>query len=276
MFENYLLAVDLDGTFFNDEAKPPENNMKALDEFRNNGGLFTVATGRAHSYSKPTADELQLDIPGIVFNGAMVYDFVNEKILYQLNLPNTAREYLLDFINKYPTLGVDILIDDLMYSISTNYQADRHARVINIPKNMIDFDDIPKIPWIKILMMDEMNTIDDLQKYALKLNLCDITLTRSTPHFLEILPKGANKGAGLLKLIDICGYNDRYIITAGDYNNDIEMLQVADLSFAVDNALDEVKEHADMVVCDNNSGAIYEIVEYLKTQPHLRKNKNKS
>ena len=50
MFENYLLAVDLDGTFFNDEAKPPENNMKALDEFRNNGGLFTASVDVASMF----------------------------------------------------------------------------------------------------------------------------------------------------------------------------------------------------------------------------------
>jgi len=268
MFENVLMAVDLDGTLFNDDAKISVKNMKAINEFRNNGGLFTFATGRAHCYANSTAYELKLDIPAIVFNGAEVYDFVNDKVLYQLELPQTAHKYLLDFLNRAPTLGVDILIADYIYSISTNSQADRHATVINLPKNMIDIDDIPKIPWIKILMMDEIDIINDLQEYALKLNLADIELTRSTPNFLEVLPKGANKGTGLTKMLEICGFGDRYIVTAGDFNNDIELLQMADLGVAVGNAIDEVKKHADIVVCDNNSGAIYEIVEYLKRNPN--------
>ena len=67
-------------------------------------------------------------------------------------------------------------------------------------------------------------------------------------------------------MIKLCGYDNHFIVAAGDYNNDIEMLRCSDLAVAVENAQDEVKKHADIIVCDNNSGVVYDIVEYLRTQ----------
>jgi len=77
MFDNILMVTDLDGTLFDSRAQVSQKNMNAINEFRNNGGLFTIATGRAFSYSRFTANELELQIPAIVYNGAAVYDFVN-------------------------------------------------------------------------------------------------------------------------------------------------------------------------------------------------------
>ena len=52
------------------------------------------------------------------------------------------------------------------------------------------------------------------------------------------------------------------IIAAGDYNNDIEMIQNAGIGVAVANALPEVKAAADYVTQrDNDHDAVVEIVE---------------
>ena len=265
LFKNILLAVDVDGTLLNDEAVIPDNNVRAINEFREGGGLFTIATGRATSYSRNIALELDIDIPTIVYNGAMVYDFKNEKKLWQCVLPHKAREYLSHIIQRYPTLGVDVLYDDDIYSISTNYQHDKHKRMIGTPVIKCSMADLPDVCFNKMLLIDESDVIDSLYEYSFELDLEGVNITRSSPHFFEILPDNANKGLGLEKIVELCGFEDYYIVTAGDYINDIEMIRVADLGVAVENALDEVKAVADIVVCDNNGGAIYEVVEYLKS-----------
>ena len=45
-FDNILLLSDLDGTFLNDEVKPVKSNIDAVNRFAQNGGLFSVASGR--------------------------------------------------------------------------------------------------------------------------------------------------------------------------------------------------------------------------------------
>jgi hypothetical protein len=85
----------------------------------------------------------------------------------------------------------------------------------------------------------------------------------SAPMFFEVLPKGVNKGTGFKKLLGIMGYEDYYIVAAGDYMNDLEMLEMSDLGIAAGNAEEVVKSAADAVLCDCNSGLIREIVEYI-------------
>ena len=65
----------------------------------------------------------------------------------------------------------------------------------------------------------------------------------------------------LIKYLD-CG--DRFSVAAGDFMNDEAMIRFADLGVAVDSARTEVKTAADLIVCDNNSGAIAEIIGYIE------------
>ena len=52
------------------------------------------------------------------------------------------------------------------------------------------------------------------------------------------------------------------MIAAGDYNNDLEMIQNAGVGVAVQNALPQVKAAADYVTPhDNNHDAVADIVE---------------
>ena len=53
-------------------------------------------------------------------------------------------------------------------------------------------------------------------------------------------------------------------MASGDYKNDAAMIRNANLGVAVANALDEVKAVADLVVCDNNSAPISEVIDYLE------------
>ena len=47
----------------------------------------------------------------------------------------------------------------------------------------------------------------------------------------------------------------------GDYYNDMELLRTADISAAPANALPEVRETADHIVCSNNEGAVADLIE---------------
>ena len=92
----------------------------------------------------------------------------------------------------------------------------------------------------------------------------DVQWVRSAPHYFECLPKGVDKSRGYAELIRILGQEDRFSAAAGDYMNDTAMIQKADLGVAVASAQESVKQAADLIVCDNNSGAISEIIEYIE------------
>ena len=82
--------------------------------------------------------------------------------------------------------------------------------------------------------------------------------------FFECLPEGIDKAAGYKQLIKAIGAEDRFTVAAGDFMNDLAMIQSADLGAAVANAQPLVREAADIVLCDNNSGAMAELIDYIE------------
>ena len=86
---------------------------------------------------------------------------------------------------------------------------------------------------------------------------------RSEHHLYELLPKGVNKGAVLLKMADLMGIDPARTIAVGDYDNDVSMLQTAGLSFAVANAVPAAKAAARHITVSNNEHAIAAIISGL-------------
>ena len=70
-----------------------------------------------------------------------------------------------------------------------------------------------------------------------------VDFVRSSLEYYEILPLNISKGTALGELRKACGMQDY----TGDYNNDIELLQAADVAVCPSNATEEVKKVADIV-----------------------------
>jgi hypothetical protein len=267
-FNNILLITDADGTLLNNDREIIEKDKTAIREFTDNGGLFTIATGRGVSLARVITDELKLKIPAVIFNGAAVYDFNKDVFLWKKLLPDDAYDYMKLLMEKFPTLGIEILRDDEVNVVRTNETEEWHIAMGCKNPLRRSFDDVPRDGWIKTLLVGEPDEIDTAIEFANKQGFKNIHMVRSAPIFYEILPDNVNKGTGFKKLLELMGLNDKYIVAAGDFMNDIEMIEMADLGVAVMNAEDCVKKAADLVVCDNNSGAVWEIVEYLKQQKY--------
>ncbi len=259
-----FLMTDVDGTLLNDNHQISEKNKEAINELVNAGGFFTIATGRGISMAKPIITELDLKLPAVIFNGAAVYDTVEDKILWSSSLPKEVLGYLKAIHNEFPTCAVEVLSHDTVWVPYINELERQHLSLGNVTPRLCDIDDLTGHEWIKCLIVDEPETIDKMIGFIEKRGFDNVHWVRSSPTYYEMLPLGVNKGAGFKKLLEIMGCDDKFIVTAGDYMNDTEMLQMADLGVAVENAQTSVKEAADIIVTDNNHNSIYEIVEYLK------------
>ena len=261
--KNILLATDADGTLLTDDKRILTKDKEAIAHLREEGGLFTIATGRAVSYARLIAEELELDMPAVIFNGAAVFDFRQDCFLWHCMLPKTALERTLLFIERFPTIGIEILSGRDVYVASTNAREEEHIKLGSTIPIRCPIDEIPPDGWTKALIVDEPEVIDEVIKFAAGQQIDDLHLVRSAPFYYELLPLGINKGSALKKLIELLGISGRRIAAVGDYMNDLEMLKMADIKIAVSNAEDIIKAHAELIVCDNNSGAIYEIVQWL-------------
>jgi len=259
-----FLVVDADGTLLTDDKRILDKDMAAIREITRSGGLFTVATGRGTSLARVVAKQAELAVPAVIFNGAAVYDYREERFLWQCALPAKANDYIKLLSERFPTLGVEILLGEDVYVTATNAREEEHL-AFGCPNPIrCKLDEVTRDNRIKALFVDEPETVDGVVAFIKKQEFEGVRFVRSAPMFCEMLPEGVSKGGGVRKLLELIGEKGRYIVAAGDYDNDLEMIREADLGVAVANAEEAVKKAAKLIVCDNNSGATGEIVERLK------------
>lgn len=114
-------------------------------------------------------------------------------------------------------------------------------------------DGYPKITYIKDLSeikypVNKIQTIEDEQVTTqLALDIQNefkdqYEVFRTCPRELEVLPKGYSKGATLVRMMDMFGWDKDKVFTFGDGENDVSMFGVVTHSFAMGQALDYVKE----------------------------------
>jgi len=264
-FSRVILMTDLDGTLLTDDKRILDRDERAIGRFRSGGGIFTIATGRGYSMAKPVADKLGLDCPAVVYNGAAVYDFTEERFLWQCEIGDRALDIITRVAERFPDIGTEVLRGNTVYVPFLNEMEQWHLDLENVHPDRSALSDIPKGGWLKVLFAYPPEKMDSLEQFVYSTpELSGAHWVRSAPMFFECLPEGIDKAAGYRELIRVIGAEDRFTVAAGDFMNDLAMVQSADLGAAVSSAQPEVRAAADIVLCDNNSGAISELIDYIE------------
>ena len=260
-FSGYLMVSDLDKTFFAEGTDIPPRNIEAVKYFIENGGKFTLATGRGAVAAKIIAADIPQNAPEILFNGAMLYDMAKEEVIEQhgVNTPDMV-SLMHAIIEKYPDMMLVVFKDDKMYCISEKCDQ-RVVEALKNPAIMINVDDLP-LPWFKVLCVEKDSVLRELQPFVESFGYPDLRFVRSTPILLEVVGKDNNKGFGLTNLASRLGIDMKKTIAVGDFFNDEPMFKIAGRVFLPENAAEELK-HYGTVVCDHMQGTLGDVVEIL-------------
>lgn len=263
-FRNVIFMTDLDGTLLTDKKEILPQDFAAIERFRKGGGMFTLATGRSYAMSKRVADELKLDMPAVLFNGAGVYDFKAEKFLWKCEISSETYDYVRIIGEQFPDIGAEVLCEQSVVVPYLNETEQMHLDWEQVKADFRDISDLPQSGWLKFLFADKPEKLDIVEAFVRNGDFNGVHWIRSGPHFLECLPEGVDKSRGFAELIKHVCAEKRFTVAAGDYMNDIAMIKNANLGFAVASAQESVKAVADHIVCDNNSGAISEIIDFIE------------
>ena len=277
-FSDFLIASDLDGTFLW-EGRISARNLEALERFRAGGGIFTLATGRAHLNLRSAIGEPTqlINAPAICDNGAYLYDFKRKQSLCGDLIRESDAKDLLAFAKgsfpdvRFSAVGIS--------SIRTEEDAGCVTRdLLTYDKDAIcvtPADAWPTDDWYKFLFLDDDPAcLEKVCEKALSHFGDRFTPTCSSNWILELQYPHVNKALGIQKLRKcLNGAKKRTVIACGDYENDLAMLKAADVAVAPDNALDRVKAVADHVLCHCRLGLIADVIEAIEKgqiSPHER------
>jgi len=258
-----LLITDLDGTLLPHNKKLLPDDINAINRFINDGGRFSIATGRPIQSVAAYLKELKVTDPIILYNGSAIYDTISDKFLWCDYLNENARKLIIDVLKTFPDASAEILTENEIYTFQKNNREEYHISITNTNPVECSIDEAGD-KWLKALFAIETERIESLMEFVADQNYNYFTFVQSCAFFYEVLPKGNSKGTALKRLRDMAELNNYTIVAVGDYANDIEMLEYADIGIATANASDDVKAIADIVLdktCDEN--AIASVINYI-------------
>ena len=264
-FEGVLIASDIDGTLYNGQVGTiPERNKKAVAYFRENGGMFTLATGRSVPNARFLIREIPLSAPAVLANGTLVYDYENEKIIDEDRLPASGWTVAEAVMKAFPDTSIKIMAgrEVFYYNVTPFCRWVQETYGIRGPER-------PTAPFPpetnKILFCNPVEEEADVIAFC-KANWGDhpeLDMVSSNDALYELLPKGANKATGVEKLIRAYHLDEDRVYVIGDYYNDEEMLRRFDHSFAPSGSPDEIKALCEKTFGPCEEGAVADLIDYL-------------
>ena len=274
-FDGVLLASDFDKTLiYTEEAlirgEPvpplPERNRQALEHFMAEGGRFAVSTGRALAAFVKYADQVPMNAPGVVCNGAAIYDFAKGEYLVTALLDERARERGQQVLEAFPQAAVEAYhIDNVIHAVHPNEITRHHEHLTKVGVTEApSLLDVP-LPLGKLLFEADHETLLKIRDFLTDRGWGgDYELIFSGQSLLEMTAKGANKGGMVRRLAELLGIPREHVYCVGDEANDLPMLQWAAEGFAPANCIPAVRESGATIVSHALDGALADVVEILE------------
>ncbi|MGX7125452.1 HAD family hydrolase [Enterococcus viikkiensis] len=263
-----LATIDLDGTLLNAQGEIPEENLEALRRFDAQGGIVVLATGRSiHSATEAFA-KLAINGYTLASNGAYAARIEQGEIAEVLNgftIPSAvvettfalAKEKQVTVVASRAEQDDRIVFDPASAEVNSPYYA-QFKLADTSPKELIGHLKNTGIRYFKLAF----NSPDTTKLAALRsaFNVKKITSTYSAKYWLEVMADDVNKGTALNFLLDYLKISQSESIAFGDQENDLEMLQFAGTSVAMENAIPLIKQTAAQTTSSNDEAGVAAVI----------------
>lgn len=271
-----LVALDLDGTLFDNSSRISKRNLTAIRSITDKGIHVVISTGRP--FEGIPFD--QIKGTGINYaitaNGSGIYEISTGKCLYENAMDEELVTQILNFLLTRD-IHMDAFIGGKGY---TPVQCVETAQKLTVPSSIKNYIITTRTRLDNILQFIHENQLK-VQKMTLNFypaadgTLIDRETVRkflvSNPSIttvcggynnLEFTRADANKGVGLRKLAEILGVNPDATMAIGDTENDLAIIEAAGIGVAMGNATDAVKARADYVTTTNTKDGVAAAIEH--------------
>ncbi|UFH60354.1 HAD-IIB family hydrolase [Sulfurovum mangrovi] len=257
-----IYITDLDHTFLRTDQSISDFSAKVWNELSRDS-ILSVATARSFQKTHDFLGKLHLHAPMILLDGTMVV--TPEKKLIDIKLINKELgDAIINEGKKYDIFPFIIALKDMELNESFNvpttlnlYQKGVLNNYANDPRLRVHKEIHAEEMNLKIVYFGSYETLkpltDHLQKtFGKELEYKLSPEKYSDGWFLTILHPEGDKSHALATVAEYLGRDTHEMTVFGDSINDIGMFKLAGTSVAVSNALDEVKEVADIILPHSN------------------------
>ncbi|MDQ0199658.1 Cof-type HAD-IIB family hydrolase [Neobacillus ginsengisoli] len=229
-----LIALDMDGTLFNDDRQISIGNREAIKEVQERGIFVVLSTGRSIMTCGEHADSLELTSYLVTVNGSEIWD--EKRDLVERNIVKSEFiQWMWELSQRHETRFWAISTDKMWFDEMPGDIHDREWLKFGFD---IDDDDVREI------------ILKELQEKG------EFELSNSSLKNIEVNPIGINKANGLKIVCRKLGIDMENVMAVGDSLNDMAMIKEAGIGVAMGNAQEVLKEAADWVTATNNEDGV--------------------
>ncbi len=283
IYSDVLLTVDYDRTLTAPDSTIPQRNLDAIRYFMDNGGTFTVNTGRSVPMSQGRLlRDVPVNAPLLLYNGSADYDTATGTLTRYAPIELDAAQVLHQLQARFPDLVVEI-------------QGLEHHHILQKDAGWEDYCDNNGCPWayctphtvpqplIKFAIYGEFreNTVasmfeassqelarmDEAMEYVRSHWGDRVDIFRACHRIVDVHAKGCSKLAAARLLQQRLG--KKHLVCVGDAENDVTMLDGADFAYC---PADGIVADRYETVCKCADGAVADVIykkipEFLAIQP---------
>ena len=252
-----LIASDMDGTLLNDKDEIHEEFYQVFQELKKQNIIFAAASGRQYYNLAKRFEKIKDDMMFIAENGTFVV-YKGEELLLNALDKETAIELIKigrDIKESYVVLCgkksayIESKDERLIKEVEKYYE---EYKIVNDLTKVED--DILKVTICDFIGSEE-NSYTYYNDYKEKLQV-----SVSGQIWLDITDKGVNKGLAINKLQELLNIKHEETMVFGDYLNDLEIMESAYHSYAMENAHEDLKKVARFITKSNDeSGVVHAI-----------------
>ena len=264
-----LIATDLDGTLLDPKGQVDLPRLeKLLDQLEERGIRFVIATGNEIHRVKQLLGYLTERVVLIVANGARIFEG-NQLLQAQTWDDDMVDKALTHFKGRecqdqfvVTAMNGGFVKEGTVFTELEKFMTPEMIEKLYQRMNFVDeFDSSLFGGVLKMSMVvGEERSSSVLQEVN---DLFDgrVRAVSSGYGCIDILQAGIHKAWGLQELLKRWDIKAEEIMAFGDSENDVEMLQLAGIAYAMENAEGRVKEIATEVAPANSQAGVYQVLE---------------
>ena len=272
-FTDFILVSDFDYTMTDRSGQIPPANLEAIQFFMDNGGIFTLATGRSLPTCRLRFQEIPVNAPWIVYNGGACYDPKTDRLLYCHPLPEEVMPMLRELPQRYPQLRQEFHTTDAHYIFAPDSRRNEYLDSVKAKYYHVPWEEVPDPKlnyclysiepnsWLMSPDDDKAGFFARLEEELNALGEGKILALNSLPAMVEIQAAGVSKGRAARDLANSLGR--KALICTGDAVNDLSMLEEADLAFIPADCDSRVKERGFREAVPCHEGTLADIISKL-------------
>ena len=263
-----IIFVDIDGTLVTSDKIVTENTKKAIARAVEKGIYIVLISGRDSFHTILKSKEAYASNIIIACNGAEIYDYHNDKLIFIDKIPSEKVKTILDFCDNN---GIELLAKSINGRFVNKFVSEKEEEKV-LGKNLETVEGYNNINFTQLVMIS--NNQEVIKKSVDLISELGLVITNYSSSFLEQKPvnryrldinnSNINKQTAVTKLLEYLNINKEDSMCFGDFVNDIGMFEAVGFKVAMGNACDELKEKADFVTKTNNEdGIAYVLDNYL-------------